>query len=151
MHPGPNSRRKSRVVCYGRDEYLLTSRSLVLETRFHTTVAADLDSLKSQLTAGCDLVVLCHSLGMTELNRACELVRSASPATLLLRLVLNTSSLSPSPCRETFLMYDGPAALVTRVSELLAAGRKRTALGPAAVTSLALCADQRKARLPAAP
>ena len=118
---------KVQIVCFGRDQALLHSRKMVLQTRFRTDVASDLKTFSAKITnPGCDLVILCHSLSMDVEQQACDLVRAISPATKILALITGRTKLTLSPCPDEFLTPEGPGALLVRVSQMLDAGSAET-------------------------
>jgi hypothetical protein len=111
---------RPQILCFGRDQALLDSRRLLLQTRFVTEVTTRFGTLSAQITRpGCDLVILCHSVEPEEAEKVCKLIARTSPATKVLAVVIATRSIHFPRCAEELWVHDGPGALLAKACKLL--------------------------------
>ncbi|MEO6923743.1 MAG: hypothetical protein ABI142_07960 [Bryocella sp.] len=116
---------KSHIICFGKDELLLQTRSWILERRFHVAVATSLASLSEvleQMTAesvSIELLILCQTVPQKEARAATVLLRQYFPDARVLKML---GSLSANWLMDLENQFDpnlGPAALLERVTQLL--------------------------------
>ena len=111
----------SSILVYGRDWNLLQTRCWILERAgFRVTAAMDLREITRRLSAEeVDLIVLCHTLSLTEYQDALTAARFLKPRLKSLRMAPSNFACSVGPEDFTVNTFDGPGALVAAAKELL--------------------------------
>ncbi len=112
-----------RVVLCGEDELLLRTRALVLEyAGFRVTSIIGIRELAGVQEADpAALVVLCHSLGVTGLEEASQLVGAVWPASRVLAVTTHARPI-PDLGIPTVDAFAGPLAVVAACRNLAASG-----------------------------
>jgi len=115
------------VVCFGYESVLLESRRRVLATRFHAIAVTTLEALQHNIAAGyVRLLVVCHTVPELDCLAAVAMANNGPTDIKTVLLIFHTVPVY-APV-QTIGAYEGPAALLNRLSELL--NGNSLAIGP---------------------
>lgn len=107
-----------KVLLVGNDESLLNIRGMLLRGDARVKIACGLSRIEEDDCQEVALVVLCHTLSLTERIAAIEFVRKASPrAKILILLTLTRSKELPEHASAGVL--EGPGELLTVSRDLI--------------------------------
>ncbi|MGB6690907.1 MAG: hypothetical protein WBE76_23990 [Terracidiphilus sp.] len=108
------------VLCVGRDRLLLQSRKRILAKCFQVETALALAELEAMCARHCfDVIVLCHTLTISEREQVSELVRKKYLRPRILSLKREFESPSGPLVDKELCIEDGPEALVKTVAALI--------------------------------
>ncbi len=86
-HSGPVPRRSIRILSVGEDQFLLSSRELLLSSAGYQVITVDGDGLIDELHAReCDIALLCHTLRAARAARLTAVLRELNPHIEVLRV-----------------------------------------------------------------
>ena len=135
-----------RILIYGQDAALLTTRRLVLtHSGLDVTAVLDLRDFAGHVASGSyALFLLCHSLSPEHCERALELTHRLHPGTKNLILSGALSSRSGGPGDATLSAFVDPRTLIHAVHEL--SGRRTAEVEGSLEMSLAQYGDREVSR-----
>ena len=110
----------ARVLVVSRDEMLLRSRQMILGAFFRVESAGRFSEARALLgSKPYDLIVLCHSLTLTECEQLANLARKQTPRPQVLAMSASSRT-SIKPWADKQLGVDaGPYGLVKKCAEML--------------------------------
>jgi DNA-binding response OmpR family regulator len=110
----------ARVLVVSRDETLLRSRQMILGAFFCVESAGRFTEARSMLNSKpFDLIVLCHSLTLTECEQLATLARKQNPRPQILAMSASSRT-GLKPWADKQLGVDaGPYGLVKKCAEML--------------------------------
>ena len=135
-----------RVICFGHDAMLLSTRKWILEKNFQVEIVDDLTALSALAGENrYDLAILCHSITTEEAQKACDMLRGSgmtndsapndagntSSGTKILTL---KDGYDPVICDEEIASLEGPRPLLEKVCQMLgvdSADKRRSIAGGA--------------------
>ncbi len=108
------------ILIYGRDPSLLETRRMLLETPGGEIYAArDQAETQRLIRDGkAGLLVLCYTLSVQDREEILASARALHPAVRVLALLADGSEEDPAK-EEAFDVFNGPAALKTKVERML--------------------------------
>ena len=109
MHP-------PTILMYGTDAGLLHTRALVLQRAGYRVTAVQ-DWGRAEASPVVDLVILCHTLGQKERQKALASASDHWPAAE--KLCLTKTAAGDLDCDHTFQCLQGPEQLIRTVGKLL--------------------------------
>ncbi len=112
----------ARILVYGRDPVLLETRRLVLQhSGFHTASALNLQAATELMAArNFDLLVLCHSLSVTDCEAALNVTHSRHPE--IKNLILSTTypGFLGNADDQTLSAFADPSTLIRTARQMIA-------------------------------
>jgi len=108
----------THVACFGYEPVLLESRCKVLATRFPVIAITTLEALEHYITSGyVRLLVICHTVPELDCLAAVAMANHSPTEIKTVLLIFNQAPLYASV--QTIRVYEGPAALLNKLSALL--------------------------------
>ena len=110
----------ARVLVVSRDEMLLRTRVMILGAYFLVERAGRFVEARALLISqSFDLIVLCHSLTLTECEQLARMAREQKPRPLILGMVASSRA-GAQPWADSQLGVDaGPYGLLKKCAEML--------------------------------
>ena len=111
---------KPRVLCFGRDLQLLSTRLLVLTRSYDAVEVSSVEQLEDlPAEPPFELVLFCHSLSPKECCAAAEIVQRRWPATKILALTTAGSEAPYEAADAVVVSIQGPAVLLKAIDQLI--------------------------------
>lgn len=113
---------KGKILAVGNDEMLLSTRVSILETRWFAKAARPSETLNILQKEPIDIVVLCHSIELSEAGSLVEAIRQRWPGVRILALERVAGAADELSACATAVAANGPSSLLNALERLLESG-----------------------------
>ncbi len=115
----------TKILIYGHDQMLLSTRRLILEQAGHTVDAVDEPDLvqKALIETTIRLLILCQTLSDTECKIAVEMAFILRPEVKIMLMVASRPRVFTADHQNLFHISAGPHALIQTVHQIISPAR----------------------------